>query len=386
MEVTLLQVLWFLLVGVVMLVYSLLGGYDIGVGSLYLFSSKKQRPNMIEKVGPFWDANTIWLITLGGGIAASFPAVFAVTFSGYYLAIMLVLVALIMRIVAIEFRYQLNTPGWSKVWDACFGLGSILLPVLLGVALGNAMRGLPLIVNEAGYPAFEAGKFFSLLNPYSVLVGVFALVFFAWHGCNYLNATGNEDVRASVRKKGPVLAGVSLALFLVIGIYTFMGGQGHDFLAGAAHLSKNFMNFPPLFVFPLLAVGGMLFYFMAGKESKIKPLFASIFASLGVVGTVGASLFPRLIPNSMTVDKYNPTGLTDFTSEHLTANITSSTMDPTLTIANAANTEPALLVGLIIALLGVVIMLPYTIFVYRKFLKKAKDTSAAVSSGASRNV
>jgi cytochrome d ubiquinol oxidase subunit II len=378
MEVTILQVIWFLLVGVVMLVYSLLGGYDLGVGSLYLFSSKKQRPNMLEKIGPFWDANSVWLITLGGGIAASFPAVYAVTFSGYYLAIMLVLVGFILRIVAIEFRYQLNTPGWSKVWDACFGIGSILPALLFGVALGNAMRGLPLIVNDAGFPAFEASRFFELLNPYSLLVGLFALAFFAWHGCNYLSATGNEEVRETARKRGPILAGASLVLFLVVGGYTFLGGQGEGFLSGAEHLTHNFMNFPVFFVLPLLAVAGMLFTFFAG-ESKIKSLLASILASVGVVGTVGAALFPRLVPNLNTVELYAPESLTDFTSAHLT-----SVTDPSLTIASAANTETALLVGLIIALLGVVIMAPYTIYVYWKFLKNPSGKASRFSSGVTR--
>ncbi|MCL1852879.1 MAG: cytochrome d ubiquinol oxidase subunit II [Peptococcaceae bacterium] len=371
MEIQALQLIWFLLAGVVLLGYAVLGGYDMGVGSLYLFNkSKSQRREMLASIGPYWDANQVWLITFGGGLFAAFPFVFSTVWSGFYLAMMLLLVGLILRTVAIEFRYQLNTPGWSKVFDSCFGIGSLLPSILFGAAMGNILRGIPLATSDtfAATKVYTAG-FFDILNPYALAMGVFSLVLFMFHGANFLNATGKDDLRRDARKKAKFLWITLLALYVVVTAWTFISKD-------LGHLLQNFNNFPLFYAFPVITLLALIVYPLTLKDAKakIKPLLASVFAIVGMIGTVAASLFPRLVPNLSTVDKYAPTSLTDFTSSHLA---------DSLTISNAASSELTLTIMLVIAGIGVPTMLLYTIFVYRTLFKTKAAADVSTSAGVS---
>lgn len=373
--ITGLQLTWFFLAGVVLIGYAVLGGYDMGVGSLYLFNkSKSQRKEMLASIGPYWDANQVWLITFGGGLFAAFPFAFSTVWSGFYLAMILLLVGLILRTVAIEFRYQLNTPRWSKIFDACFGIGSLLPSILFGAAMGNILGGITLETSKTfAATKIFTGSFFDILNPYALAMGVFSLVLFLFHGANFLNATGKDDLRKDARKKAKFLWVILFALFGVITAWTVLA-ESH------AHQLQNFSNFPLLYALPLITVLALIIYPFTLKnvKSKIKPLLASVVAIVGLVGTAAATLFPRLVPDLNTVSKYAPTSLTDFASEHL---------DASLTIYNAASSETTLLIMLIIAGIGVPTMLIYTIFVYRALFKanSAKDkitSSAGVSTKA----
>ena len=177
-----LQAIWFLLVGVLIIGYAILDGFDLGVGVLHLFLKNEQERRLsLNAIGPVWDGNEVWLLTGGGALFAAFPVVYATVFSGFYLALMLLLVALIFRAVSMEFRGKVDSPAWKKVWDWAFGIGSLLPAVLFGVAFGNILRGLP--INEQG--AFT-GSFFGLLNPYAILIGVLSLCVFIMHGAIYL--------------------------------------------------------------------------------------------------------------------------------------------------------------------------------------------------------
>lgn len=179
---TALQVIWFILIGVLLLGYTILDGYDLGAGFWYLFTKKEaHKKAIINAIGPFWDGNEVWILTGGGAIFAAFPDVYATVFSGFYLALMLVLLALIFRAVPIEYRNQHDNPQWKKWWDLGFGLGSALPALLFGVALGNVVNGLPLdeLINFTG-------NFFTLLNPYPLLFGLTGFAMFLTHGALYI--------------------------------------------------------------------------------------------------------------------------------------------------------------------------------------------------------
>ena len=353
-----LQIIWFILAGVVIAGYALLGGYDLGVGSLYLFQrSQKDRYKMMRTIGPYWGANQIWLVTAGGGLFAAFPFVFATVFSGFYLAMILVLVGLILRTVAIEFRHQLDNRTWSKVWDFCFGVGSILPAFLLGVAMGNILRGIPLAADTAYSGALNyAGSFFDLLNPFALLMGFLSLALFMWHGANFLIAVDDGSVRRSASKWAKSSWQAVVILYFSLTAWAFIFSP---------HLIYNFTKAPALFLLPFVALAGVsLFPSLTRKNSTWGPLLSSTLTILGLIGTVGASLFPRLVLNLNSVTQYQPEFFGDFSSPHL--------LD-SLTLLNASSSQLTLTVMTVVAAIGVPLVLLYTVFVY---VKMGKDKGA----------
>ena len=209
-----LQVIWFLLIGILLAGYAILDGFDLGVGFWHLFGKKdEERRIFIRSIGPVWDGNEVWLLTAGGALFAAFPPVNASVFSGFYLALVLVLLGLIFRVVSIEFRNQLEDPSWRRRWDLAFSLGSALPALLFGVALGNLVRGL--LLDESGD---YIGGFFALLNPYSLLVGVTGVAMFATHGALYLalKTEGELQVRARGWASRAWIAYLVLFLFFQI--------------------------------------------------------------------------------------------------------------------------------------------------------------------------
>src|SRR5512140_3278766 len=173
-----LNTVWFLLIGVLFTGYAMLDGFDLGVGALHLFTNDDQeRRLMLNAIGPVWDGNEVWLVTGGGALFAAFPNVYATVFSGFYLAFVFLLVALIFRAVAIEFRSKQPMRWWRQMWDVGFSLGSILSSLLIGIAMGNIAWGVPLDSRHE-----FLGGFTDLLHPYALLVGVTTLALFMMHG------------------------------------------------------------------------------------------------------------------------------------------------------------------------------------------------------------
>src|ERR1017187_668698 len=173
-----LNTVWFILIGVLFVGYAMLDGFDLGVGALHLFTKKdEERRVMLNAIGPVYDGNEVWLVTGGGALFAAFPNVYATVFSGFYLAFVLLLVALIFRAVAIEFRSKQPMRWWRQMWDIGFSAGSVLSSLLIGVAMGNIAWGIPL--DERGE---FTGTFLSLLHPYALLLGVTTVALFMMHG------------------------------------------------------------------------------------------------------------------------------------------------------------------------------------------------------------
>src|SRR3989338_3916968 len=177
-----LNLIWFVMIGILFSGYAMLDGFDLGVGALHLFAkTDHERRIMINAIGPVWDGNEVWLVTGGGALFAAFPDVYATLASGFYLAVMLLLCSLIFRAVAIEFRSKQPMKWWRQMWDVAFSLASILGSLLIGIALGNLVRGIPLDAQHE-----YAGTFLGLLNPYALLVGVTTLALCMMHGAIYL--------------------------------------------------------------------------------------------------------------------------------------------------------------------------------------------------------
>ncbi|ABZ84367.1 cytochrome bd ubiquinol oxidase, subunit ii [Heliomicrobium modesticaldum Ice1] len=330
-----LQITWFVLVGVLLLGYALLDGFDLGVGSLYLLTKDPdERRRMIYSIGPYWDSNQVWLLTGGGAIFAAFPMVYATVFSGFYLALMLVLFALIFRAVSIEFQHQLDSPGWRKWWDLGFSLGSLLPSILYGVAVGNILRGIPLDAN-GGY----LGDFLGLLNPYSLVMGLVSLSLFAMHGAAFIISQSDGALQVKARRWARAAWLTLLPLFLIGTAWSYLG---------TPRLFSNYFDVPLLWVFPLIALLGLAAFPAALKGGNAYgPLGASALTIFGLLTTMAASLFPYIVPAS-------------------------NNLANSLTVFNASSSERTLMIMLILALIGLPIVLTYTAYIYRTFIRSAR--------------
>jgi cytochrome d ubiquinol oxidase subunit II len=328
-----LQTTWFFLISVLLIGYAILDGFDLGVGILSLFAhDDHERRIYINAIGPVWDGNEVWLLTAGGALFAAFPVVYATVFSGFYLALMLLLVALIFRAVSIEFRGKIDAAGWRTLWDWSFGLGSLLPALLLGVAFGNILRGVPL--DAVGN---FTGSFLGLMNPYALLVGLVTVVLFTMHGALYLTTKTDGALRDRLVRW---VSGTWVALVVL-----------HLLATGATIVVSPWLFFgllraPMFWILFILLLGAILTLPVALKKGAFfRAFLLSSVIVLAVVGLSAVSLFPRLVPS-----------LTDLTHS--------------LTIYNASSSQATLTVMLVIALAGMPLVLAYTFFIYRAFKGK----------------
>jgi cytochrome d ubiquinol oxidase subunit II len=327
------QVIWYFLVGILLTGFAVLDGFDLGVGIWYLRSrGDKERRTLLNAIGPVWDGNEVWLLTAGGALFAAFPPVYGTVFSGFYLAIMLLLAALIFRAVSMEFRSKETSKRWRSSWDKVFSVSSILAAILFGVAFGNILRGIPL--SEAGH---YTGGFFGLLNPYALMVGVFTLTALAFHGAVFANLKSTGELSERARGWGALAGPAYLAMALITAGIT---------IAYQPHLLENYANVPLLYALPLLAIACIVLAIVHLKKAREGKAFAfSALSIIGLMATAGAGLFPRMVPNL-------------------------SDMGRSLTAANSSSSPLTLKTMLVLAIIGVPIVLAYTIWVYRAFAGK----------------
>lgn len=331
-----LETIWFLLWGVLWAVYFVLDGYDLGIGTLipFLGKSDTDRRVMLNAMGPFWDGNEVWLITAGGVTFAAFPKAYAVMFSGLYTPLMLLLFALIIRGVSLEFRHQVDSPAWRRVWDWGATLGSFLPALLLGVAFANIFMGLPLDENGV----FQ-GNLLTLLNPYGLAGGVLFVLLFAMHGALWLTVKSEGDLQrraaATARKLWPVLLALIGVFVVLTVVYT--------------NLLSNYLRNPLMLVLlavPVLAL--ILLRLQIGKEDWwfAWGLSAAMIAGLTLFGVVG--LYPALLPSSISPDY-------------------------SITIANAASSTLTLSIMLGVTLVFIPIVAGYQFWLYRTFSHKVTE-------------
>ncbi len=328
-----LNTLWYILIGVLITGYAVLDGFDLGVGTLHLFArNDTERRLHMNAIGPIWDGNEVWLITAGGALFAAFPAVYATVFSGFYLALMLVLTALIFRAVSLEFRGKVDSPGWRRFWDWSFGLGSLLPSLLFGVAVGNLLRGVP--VDGGG---MYVGTFLGLLNPYSIVVGLLSLVMFVMHGALYMAIKTEGDLRDRMSRWASGSWVVSIVLYIVATAYTGLVSP---------HLFVDILGNPLFWIAFVFLLAAIVYLPVALKAGKYMRAFLSSSVMIaGMIALAGISMFPRLVPSLV-----NP--------------------DYSLTAYNASSTPRTLTTMLIIALVGMPIVIAYTVYVYRVFKGK----------------
>jgi len=330
------NVIWFWVLTAMLAAYAILDGYDLGVGTLHVWLARtnEERRTLLNAIGPVWNGNEVWLIAAGGMMLPSFPRVYAAGFSGFYLALMVVLWLLILRGVSIEFRGQIDNRLWRALWDSGFGFGSSLLALLLGVALGNVVRGLP--VGAAGY--FQ-GTFALLLNPYSLLTGVLSWAILAWHGANYLRTKTEGSLLHKARKWSDRLFWFAAVLIVLATAATF---------AVRPSSGTTYRQHPLAFAFPLLTIAGLAAGYFCSARGRNKGAFRSSTATIaGLIGSAAASVYPNLL-----ISTANPSY--------------------SLTIYNAASSPLALRASLFANLAGMLAVIVYSTYVHRTFRGKVR--------------
>ena len=343
-----LRVIWWLLLGVLLIGFAMTDGFDLGVCALLPFVARTdvERRVAINTVGPVWEGNQVWFILGGGAIFAAWPPLYAVSFSGFYLAMFLTLAALILRPVAFKYRSKREDPRWRSRWDwALFVSGAV--PVLIfGVAVGNVLQGVPFRLTDDLMPIYEGstlGKLFGLLNPFALLVGIVSLGMLVMHGAAWLSLKAEGDVVARARRYGTVAGQVALAGFLLAGLWLAVGIDGYRLVEAAAPDGPSnplltevvrdtswlqaYAVRPWIAIAPLLGVAGMLLALWglrrgrAGRAGRttgaeVATLLFSKLGILGVISTVGLTMFPFILPSSI-VPRSSLT-VWDASSSHLT--------------------------------------------------------------------
>jgi cytochrome d ubiquinol oxidase subunit II len=342
------QVLWFLLIGVLVLGYFILDGFDLGVGALYPFVAKNDAEKAIARrsVGPVWDGNEVWLLTGGGALFAAFAPAYATSFSGFYLAIMLVLFGLIARAAALEFRGADHK--WLKLWDGAFFIGSALPALLFGVAIGNVIEGIPLnaIGDYAGLPLI------GLLRPFPLVCGVLGLAQMLLQGASWLalkSPQGSEIRARAAALRRPLLIVVLVAFVLATALYFLLLGDPHG-------VQGNGLPLLVRAIFGIVFIVGIIATFIAqSKDSDLLSFITANVAPVALIGITATTLFPYLIP--------------------------SLGSGPSITVASAGGSDLALTAMTIIACIGVPLVLIYHVIIYRTFRGRITPEEAESHNG-----
>ncbi len=325
-----LQLTWFILITVLLTGYAVLDGFDLGVGVLYTFIGRNegQRAALRTSIGPVWDGNEVWLITGGGALFAAFPPVYAMTFSGFYLAIMLVLFGLILRAVSLEFGH--HDESWRSFWDVAFFLGSALPALLFGVAVGNVVRGVPL--DAAGD---YAGSFWGLLNPYALGAGVLGIVMLMAHGAAWTALKNDGVLRLRAHT---ALSGLHVAFLVALAGMTL-----YTALAVPERIENVLARPLGWLALAVLVVSIVWTRLTLRRKHDLQTFLAMASTIASIMAIVAVGNYPALIPAR---------GTPAATS---------------LTVSNAAASDHALAVMAIITCIGLPLVFSYTAWVYKTF-------------------
>jgi len=355
-----LRFVWWLLVGVLLIGFAVTDGFDMGVGMLTRFLGRNdtERRIMINAIAPHWDGNQVWLITAGGALFAAWPMVYAAAFSGFYVAIILVLASLFFRPVGFDYRSKIEDTRWRNMWDWGIFIGSFVPPLVIGVAFGNLLQGVPFHVDEYLRLSYT-GNFFQLLNPFGLLAGVVSVSMIIAQGATYLQMRTVGEIHLRCRATAQVAALVMMVCFVLAGVWVMYGIDGYVVTSAMDHhamsnpLTKevtreagawlvNFNNMPMLWAIPLLGVLLPLLTVLMSRAEK--GALAFVFSSLTiacVILTAGIAMFPFVMPSS-------------------------EMLNASLTMWDATSSQLTLTVMTYVAALFVPIVLLYTAWCYWK--------------------
>ena len=370
-----LRIIWWLFLGVLLIGFAVMDGFDLGVAMWlpWLAKTDIERRVLINSIGPTWEGNQVWFILGGGAIFAAWPALYALSFSSFYFAMHLILLALLLRPVGFKYRSKLPHARWRTFWDYALFVGGFVPALIFGVAVGNVLQGIPFYYDEYLRP-FYTGSFFALLNPFALLCGVLSVLMLAMHGAFFLNLKTEGHIQQRAIKAGRISALLTLLVFIAGGIWLHYGIDGYSLTSALAHDGpsnphyktvirqaeawfSNYRNLPITLFAPGIGIIAALFAFLAARHVKT-AFICSALSVAGIIATVGVSMFPFILPSSS-----NP--------------------EQSLLVWDSSSSQ----LTLFIMFLGTVILLPivmlYTAWVYRVMrgkitentIKKNQDTA-----------
>ncbi|WP_271022438.1 cytochrome d ubiquinol oxidase subunit II [Rhizobium sp. RCAM05973] len=370
-----LRIIWWLLLGVLLIGFAVTDGFDLGVGTLLPFVARTdtERRIAINSIGPTWEGNQVWLIVGGGVIFAAWPPLYAVSLSGFYLAMFAILFALILRPVAFKYRSKRESARWKAGWDWALFISGFVPSLIFGVAVGNVLQGVPFRFDDDMRIYYE-GSFFALLNPYALLCGLLSVAMLIMHGAAWLQVKTDGVVAERARRYGSLAAMAVIVLFALGGLFLWIGIDGYrissviDAAGPSNPLLKtvehspgawlvNYGTHPWMIIAPVLGFVGAaaaLLALLARREVTV--LLFSKLAIFGIISTVGLSMFPFILPSSL-----------DLRSS--------------LTVWDASSSHLTLFIMLVVTAIFLPIVLAYTAWVYRVLWGKVDEKTVNDKGG-----
>ncbi|SEH64353.1 cytochrome bd-I ubiquinol oxidase subunit 2 apoprotein [Rhizobium tibeticum] len=370
-----LRLIWWLLLGVLLIGFATTDGFDLGVGTLLPFVAKTdtERRVAINTIGPVWEGNQVWLIVGGAATFAAWPPLYAVSFSGFYLAMFAILFALILRPVGFKYRSKRESARWRNNWDWALFVGGFVPSLIFGVAVGNVLQGVPFRFDPADMRIFYEGSFFGLLNPYALLCGLLSVAMFVMHGASWLVLKASGTVAERARRYGSLAALAVIILFALGGIFLALGVSGYSItseinragpsnplLKTATHDGfwlTNYGTHSWMLIAPVLGFLGAAAAFLALRAKwEVATLLFSKLSIFGIISTVGLSMFPFILPSSL---------------------------DPrsSLTVWDASSSHITLFVMLVVSLIFLPMIVAYTAWVYKVLWGKVDEETVNDKSG-----
>ncbi|MGO4438742.1 cytochrome d ubiquinol oxidase subunit II [Rhizobium sp. RAF56] len=330
-----LRIIWWLLLGVLLIGFAVMDGFDLGVGTLLPFVAKTdtERRIAINTIGPVWEGNQVWLILGGGAIFAAWPPLYAVSFSGFYLAMFAILCALILRPVGFKYRSKRDSARWKAGWDWALFIGGFVPSLIFGVAVGNVLQGVPFRFSDDMHIFYE-GSFFGLLNPYALLCGLLSVAMLVMHGAAWLQLKATGPVADRARSYGSRAALAVIVLFALGGLFLWAAVEGYRITSEIITMGPsnpllktverqagvwfaNYAAHPWMLLAPILGFAGALAAWGAMRARReIAGLLFSKLSIFGIISTVGVSMFPFILPSSL--DPRASLTVWDASSSHMT--------------------------------------------------------------------
>jgi cytochrome d ubiquinol oxidase subunit II len=354
-----LRVIWWGLLGILLIGFAVFDGFDLGTAILmpFLGRTDTERRVLINSVGPVWEGNQVWFILGGGASFAAWPPLYAASFSGFYIAMFVVLIALILRPVAFKFRGKVDNATWRSIWDWALFLGGFVPSLIFGVAFGNLLQGVPFHF-DGELRALYTGGFFGLLNPFAILCGLVSVAMLTAHGAAYVYMKTGEAIAQRARLAGIVTSLATFALFALGGVLVYTGIKGYAISGLIDHAgpsnpvrkavevstgawTSNYRAHPWTMVAPVLGLGGSLgTAFLLARGRALAAFLASALALTGIIATPGLAMFPFILPSSMEPNA-------------------------SLTVWDSSSSHMTLFIMLIAVIIFLPIVLAYTAWVYR---------------------
>jgi len=365
LDYTFLKIVWWMIMGLILIVYASTAGFDAGVTIIMPFlRNEDDRRIALNTSAPTWDGNLTWLVFAGGGLFVVWPVVYSTAFSGLYLAMLFILLSFYLRPPGYEYRNKIPKPGWRRTWDVALFISGLMPVFLFGVALGNCFVGFPFHFDPRSMRIFYTGSFLQLLNPMGLLIGIMSVIMVIAHGAVFLQRRTEGHLRQLAKKLHTIFTILLLIGFVITGCVLIFYVQGYSLLSSPPHPTlhpldnvvvrsvgawvASYQVYPWKLFGPLFAFSGMIVALVASHSKALATAFwASCFSVAGIIGTAGFTLFPFLMPSST-----NP--------------------NESLTVWNSVANQYALNVMLYIGVFLLIIILGYKIFAYHSIWHKQK--------------